>query len=205
MEVYPQFKTYSEMSSSLMRCDGSMSKVENSKEYKELGIEIRHMLHAFNNPKYSKDIIGDTLAISLTKLYNSWNIDTLRRRLLFLNENNINEAIKFVSKQKGGDDTMATVTSEPAELKTNKYLNKYTEKIIMSKNVIFRGAPGTGKTYLAKEIAADIISDGQTTNFNDLTEEQKQQFAFVQFHPSYDYTDFVEGLRHSYPQCKNRA
>ena len=56
-------------------------------------------------------------------------------------------------------------------------------------NLIFTGAPGTGKTYLAKEIAAQMIG----CDSKDL--EKSNQFAFVQFHPSYDYTDFVEGLR----------
>ena len=77
----------------------------------------------------------------------------------------------------------------------NGYLNPYSGKLIESKNIIFRGAPGTGKTYLAKEIAADIISDGYFDDYGLLTDEQKEQVEFVQFHPSYDYSDFVEGLR----------
>ena len=67
--------------------------------------------------------------------------------------------------------------------------------LIESKNLIFRGAPGTGKSYLAKEIAADIISNGYFDDYTLLTDEQKKQVEFVQFHPSYDYSDFVEGLR----------
>lgn len=73
--------------------------------------------------------------------------------------------------------------------------NPYSKILLKSKNVIFRGAPGTGKSYLAKEIAADIISDGYTDKYTDLTDEQKEQVEFVQFHPGYDYSDFVEGLR----------
>lgn len=67
--------------------------------------------------------------------------------------------------------------------------------LINSKNVILRGAQGTGKAFLAKSMAADIINNGETTDINYLTEEQRNQIGFVQFHPSYDYTDFVEGLR----------
>lgn len=40
------------------------------------------------------------------------------------------------------------------------YRNPFSSMLIESKNLIFRGAPGTGKSYLAKEIAADIISNG---------------------------------------------
>lgn len=75
------------------------------------------------------------------------------------------------------------------------YQNSFSSKLIESKNVIFRGAPGTGKSYLARQIAADIVSDGNFTEYTQLTDEQKKQVEFVQFHPSYDYSDFVEGLR----------
>lgn len=89
----------------------------------------------------------------------------------------------------------AVETSLPPEKTFNGYRNPYSDKLIESKNIIFRGAPGTGKTYLAREIAADIISDGYFDDYSLLTDEQKEQVEFVQFHPSYDYSDFVEGLR----------
>lgn len=61
------------------------------------------------------------------------------------------------------------------ELDTQKYI----DLLKANYNVILNGAPGTGKTYLAKKIATDMGTE----------------VKMVQFHPSYDYSDFVEGLR----------
>jgi len=78
---------------------------------------------------------------------------------------------------------------------TSGYKHSYSNSLIESKNIIFRGAPGTGKTHLAKEIAADIVTNGSYDDYSLLSSEQKKQIEFVQFHPNYDYSDFVEGLR----------
>lgn len=59
---------------------------------------------------------------------------------------------------------------------------EYIELLKETHNLVLTGAPGTGKTYMAQRIAKGMGC-------------AKDEMCFVQFHPSYDYTDFVEGLR----------
>jgi len=75
------------------------------------------------------------------------------------------------------------------DMKSN--IMKYVDLLELNKNLILTGAPGTGKTHMAKMIAAVILGLKNT----DELEKNNKRFKFVQFHPSYDYTDFVEGLR----------
>lgn len=71
-----------------------------------------------------------------------------------------------------------SLSSYISPMKPSKYQN-YIDLLLDCHNLVLTGAPGTGKTYMARAIAEDMGAEVE----------------FVQFHPSYDYTDFVEGLR----------
>ena len=81
--------------------------------------------------------------------------------------------------------------------KKKNTLDESVDLVKSAKNVIFHGAPGTGKTYLAKRVAAKIVSDGCCDQYGELEEELQNQIGFIQFYPGYDYSNFVEGYKPS--------
>jgi 5-methylcytosine-specific restriction protein B len=62
-------------------------------------------------------------------------------------------------------------------------LHQWEERLRRQRQLILYGPPGTGKTYLAERLARRLT--GGTRGFWEL----------VQFHPSYAYEDFVQGIR----------
>ncbi len=68
-------------------------------------------------------------------------------------------------------------------------LNKYIGDKNKAKNIILTGIPGTGKTYSVMEF---------------LKSNEDYKYAFVQFHPSYDYEDFIEGFK-PVPSASNQV
>lgn len=72
---------------------------------------------------------------------------------------------------------------------------KIKEILRANLNLVLTGAPGTGKTYMAKRVAKDLAKDEWEVDGSGKGEWKNGRIAFIQFHPGYDYSDFVIGMK----------
>ena len=67
------------------------------------------------------------------------------------------------------------------DIKSNNLI-EFKKTLKMHQNIIYHGVPGTGKTYTIQNNIKNIISD-------------ESQMCLTQFHPSFSYEDFIEGIK----------
>lgn len=84
-------------------------------------------------------------------------------------------------------------------------IKQFNNILQVKKNLILRGAPGTGKTYntaaLALSICGETIPEKHADVMKRYDELQKEgRIGFCTFHQSMDYEDFVEGIK---PKTEN--
>jgi 5-methylcytosine-specific restriction protein B len=76
------------------------------------------------------------------------------------------------------EDALEGLFFSESEVRT--WLRQWAE----GKNLILQGPPGVGKTFVAYRLAYALMKA-----------EDKRRVAFIQFHQSYGYEDFVQGYR----------
>ena len=159
-------------------------------------ISLRNIYkEGINSLKYTTD---DYEIVSVFCISNNWKFHPLRQGEFDLTEGckipkRVNKAINNTI-----DCLIKNMQEESDEYgyKESKIENTPQYNLLLSnKQLIMNGAPGTGKTYSARNIIADILFDTLCESENKKEEIKKVRMDMVQFHPSYDYTDFIDGIR----------
>ncbi|EAT98184.1 McrB family protein [Campylobacter concisus] len=169
---------------------------ENNKEIdilKELGNSItingkekmasiyNALLHLFD-PKNYMPIISNAHKEAI--------VATFESKYCKVDADNIDDTYDIDEKLKKINDGLKNALKNEKNLKENIFYDDRVKNMwsggidFESKNIILYGAPGTGKTYQTKQT---IEAKKQI--------KENCEYKIVQFHPSYSYEDFMDGVK----------
>lgn len=130
------------------------------------------LLHLFDSESY-EPILSNDHKEKISKVF---------KKIFTIEEEDIDKSINLI---KAKLKELKIDTIKPHFFYENNLRNIWQGGLdFESKNMILHGAPGTGKTYMTEETikARKLI-------------EQNSEYELVQFHPSYGYEDFIEGIK----------
>lgn len=139
------------------------------------------LLHLFD-PKNYMPIISNAHKEAI--------VATFESKYCKVDADNIDDTYDIDEKLKKINDELKNALKNEKNLKENIFYDDRVKNMwsggidFESKNIILYGAPGTGKTYQTK----------QTIEARKLIEEN-HEYKIVQFHPSYSYEDFMDGVK----------
>lgn len=138
---------------------------------------------------------GDDLVSKIASLKFNMKDDSLEKFYLLDQFLNLIDKIKYedIANENGNKELyqLAYLFTFFRKSKLVSNSNFFDELLQKSKNIILYGAPGTGKTYTSEINITRIIEE----DFPNDSIDVKDRFQKVQFHPSYSYEDFMEGLK----------
>lgn len=140
-----------------------------SKESQEDGL-LSKSLYEFDNYKELEEYIPIII--------NSEKFKTRSQNSNNINSAALNHYIEFLKNYYDKDLFLEEVFMNDSEYE------KIYKLLMRKKNIILKGSPGVGKTFMARRLAYSIIG-----------KKAKDQVLSVQFHQSYSYEDFIEGIR----------
>jgi hypothetical protein len=134
-------------------------------------------------------IVSEYTPLNMYELKRKQVTETIKGLSTFNNQNAIITISKEVYNLIVGNDLDARNLSKPTDLVslakdlhlTVNYLEEIETRLVEKGQIIFYGPPGTGKTYVAKAFGDYFAGPSNV--------------EIVQFHQSYGYEDFVEGIR----------
>lgn len=135
---------------------------------------------------FDTSIFGETDVEQLKRLKDVVVTDDSYKKYKGVSGSSIDYYIRFIESkptvQENDPFTMDEFLSEVFIEK--KELVRLISLLRNKKNLILKGAPGVGKTFMAKRLAYVMMEEKDETRIH-----------MVQFHQSYSYEDFIEGFR----------
>ena len=142
-------------------------------------------------------IEGENIVLKMKILKTRMKNDSLEKFYLLDQFLNLIDKIKYedISNEKDANNKklyqLAYLFTFFRKSKLVSNSNFFDELLKKSKNIILYGAPGTGKTYTSEINISRLIEEEYSNDKIEIYD----RFQKVQFHPSYSYEDFMEGLK----------
>lgn len=115
---------------------------------------------------------------------------------LYSDKKNLIETQKAkMQEKKREEERQKAEKRKKALMESYKVVEPQYQLLLANKQLIMNGAPGTGKTFSARGKLADKLLDIGYESEEEKKAHKKIRMDMVQFHPSYDYTDFIDGIR----------
>lgn len=142
---------------------------------------IKDIERHFNVP-----IFGETDIEELKQLKETVQLDATYKKYKGVSASSMDYYIRFIESKPTVEENEAFTadTFLSDVFMERKDLSRLTSLLENKKNLILKGAPGVGKTFIAKRLAYLMME-----------EKDESRIQMVQFHQSYSYEDFIEGFR----------